>query len=156
MRRRTRECKIGKGDRVTKRDLTPTEQAAMRLWEAASSRKPCAPVRDLIGSDNIASAYAVQELNIAKRVRAGACPVGRKIGMTSAAVQKQLGYSEPNYGTPFAGMVSRLNGFPRQPTSRVTLACPRRGCYRATPEGSGYCPQRCIGSDRATLNGRLV
>jgi 2-keto-4-pentenoate hydratase len=74
----------------------------MRLWEAASSRKPCAPVRDLIGSDNIASAYAVQELNIAKRARAGACPVGRKIGMTSAAVQKQLGYYEPNYGTLFA------------------------------------------------------
>lgn len=79
-----------------------TEQAAARLWEAASSRKPCAPVRDLIGSDNIASAYAVQELNIAKRVSAGARPVGRKIGMTSAAVQKQLGYFEPNYGTLFA------------------------------------------------------
>ncbi|WP_201745138.1 2-keto-4-pentenoate hydratase [Aidingimonas lacisalsi] len=87
---------------MTKRDLTPTEQAAMRLWEAADSRKPCAPVRGLIGADNIACAYAVQELNIAKQVAAGARPVGRKIGMTSAAVQKQLGYHEPNYGTLFA------------------------------------------------------
>ena len=87
---------------MTKRDLAPTEQAAIRLWEAASSRKPCAPVRDLIGSDDIASAYAVQELNIAKRVAAGARPVGRKIGMTSAEVQRQLGYYEPNYGTLFA------------------------------------------------------
>lgn len=74
----------------------------MRLWDAASSRQPCAPVRDLIGSDNIASAYAAQQLNIARRVGAGARPVGRKIGMTSAAVQKQLGYCEPNYGTLFA------------------------------------------------------
>ena len=74
----------------------------MRLWDAASSRKPCAPVRDLIGSDNIASAYAVQELNIARRISAGARPVGRKICMTSAAVKKQLGYYEPNYGTLFA------------------------------------------------------
>ena len=87
---------------MTKRDSTPTEQAATRLWEAAISRKACAPVRDLIGSENIGSAYAVQELNIAKRVGAGARRVGRKIGMTSAAVQKQLGYYEPNYGTLFA------------------------------------------------------
>lgn len=79
-----------------------TEPAATRLWEAARSRTPCRPVRDLIGSDNIVSAYAVQELNIAKRARAGARPVGRKIGMTSTAVQKQLGYYEPNYGTLFA------------------------------------------------------
>ena len=74
----------------------------MRLWDAASNRKPCAPVRDLIGEGNIASAYAVQDLNIAKRIDTGARPVGRKIGMTSAAVQKQLGYYEPNYGTLFA------------------------------------------------------
>lgn len=87
---------------MTNRDSTPNEAAAMRLWDAARSRKPCAPVRDLIGSDNIASAYAVQELNIARRVSAGARSVGRKIGMTSAAVQKQLGYYEPNYGTLFA------------------------------------------------------
>ena len=79
-----------------------TEEAAKRLWEAASSRRPCAPVRDLIGADNVAAAYKVQELNIAKRIGAGARAVGRKIGMTSAAVQKQLGYYEPNHGILFA------------------------------------------------------
>lgn len=87
---------------MAKGDSIPTEEAAMRLWDAASSRKPCAPVRDLIGPDNIAAAYAGQELNIARRINAGARPVGRKIGMTSAAVQRQLGYYEPNYGTLFA------------------------------------------------------
>ena len=80
----------------------PTEQAAMRLWDAFTTLKSCAPVRDLIGSDDIASAYAVQELNIARRVQTGARPVGRKIGMTSAAVQEQLGYYDPNYGTLFS------------------------------------------------------
>lgn len=86
---------------MTKRVSTHIEQAAMRLCEAAGSLKPCAPVRELIGSDNIACAYAVQELNSAKRIAAGAWPVGRKIGMTSVAVQKQFGYHEPNYGTLF-------------------------------------------------------
>ena len=87
---------------MTKSDSIATEQAALRLRDAANNRKPCAPVRELIGSDNIASAYAVQQLNIARRISAGARPVGRKIGMTSVAVQKQLGYYEPNYGTLFA------------------------------------------------------
>jgi 2-keto-4-pentenoate hydratase len=87
---------------MTTRESIPTEQAAMRLWDAFTTRKPCAPVRDLIGSDDIASAYVVQELNIARRVHTGARPVGRKIGMTSAAVQEQLGYYEPNYGTLFS------------------------------------------------------
>ena len=79
-----------------------TDQAAVRLWDAASNRKTCAPVRDLIGEGDIASAYGVQDLSICKRIDAGARRVGRKIGMTSAAVQKQLGYYEPNYGTLFA------------------------------------------------------
>lgn len=86
---------------VTQDELTHIEQAAARLWDAASCRKPCAPVRDLIGPDDITSAYAVQAINAAKRVEGGARPVGRKIGMTSAAVQQQLGYFEPNYGTLF-------------------------------------------------------
>lgn len=112
---------------MTKRDLAPTEQAAMRLWEAAGSRRPCAPVRDLIGSDNIASAYAVQELNLAKRIAAGARPVGRKIGMTSAAVQKQLGYCEPNYGTLFADRAASdgeqiLQGRLLQPRAEAEIA----------------------------------
>lgn len=87
---------------MTQDDVPRIEQAAARLWDAASRREPCAPVRDLIGPDDIASAYAVQALNAARRVEDGARPVGRKIGMTSSAVQKQLGYSEPNHGILFA------------------------------------------------------
>jgi 2-keto-4-pentenoate hydratase len=78
------------------------EEAARCLWEAGVTRRPCAPVRALIGTDDLASAYVVQKRNIARRIEAGARPVGRKIGMTSAAVQKQLGYDQPNYGTLFA------------------------------------------------------
>jgi len=59
-------------------------------------------VRELIGSDDVALAYAVQEFNVARRLNAGARAVGHKIGMTSVAVQKQLGYGQPNYGILFA------------------------------------------------------
>lgn len=85
-----------------KADARAIEAAAKRLWDAASTHKPCAPVRDLIGADDIGAAYGVQEVNIARRAEAGARAVGRKIGMTSVAVQKQLGYDRPNHGMLFA------------------------------------------------------
>jgi len=44
-------------------------------------------VRELIGSDYIALAYAVQEFNVVRRLKAGHWAVDRKIGMTSVAVQ---------------------------------------------------------------------
>lgn len=87
---------------MTQNELTRVEQAALRLWNAASRCKPCAPLHDLIASSDVASAYAVQTLNVSKRVEGGARIAGRKIGITSAAVQSMLGCYEPIYGTLFA------------------------------------------------------
>ncbi|WP_121251769.1 2-keto-4-pentenoate hydratase [Nocardioides ferulae] len=72
--------------------------AAERLQQAAASGVPCAPVRDLIGSDDVAAAYAVQSLIIADRLASGARVVGRKIGLTSPAVQQWLGVDTPDFG----------------------------------------------------------
>lgn len=74
------------------------EQAARRLQEATASGVPCEPVRDLIGSDDVAAAYAVQSIIIGDRVAAGATIVGRKIGLTSPAVQQWLGVDTPDFG----------------------------------------------------------
>lgn len=78
--------------------------AADRLIEAATSGVPCAPVRDLIGSTDITLAYAVQEHVNRARLAAGARVVGRKIGLTSRAVQEQLGIDRPDLGVLFADM----------------------------------------------------
>lgn len=74
------------------------EGAARRLQQAAESGVSCPPVRDLIGSDDVATAYAVQSLIIGDRVAAGAAVVGRKIGLTSPAVQQWLGVDTPDFG----------------------------------------------------------
>ncbi len=72
--------------------------AVARLATALETRVPCAAVRDLIGTDDLAAAYAVQQGLVQKRLASGATVVGRKIGATSEAVQNQLGVDQPDFG----------------------------------------------------------
>lgn len=62
------------------------------------------PVREQLGNSNIAAAYAVQEINTRHWLDAGRRLVGRKIGLTSPAVQRQLGVDQPDYGVLYADM----------------------------------------------------
>jgi 2-keto-4-pentenoate hydratase len=62
---------------------TDITQAAARLTDAARRRWPVTPVRDLLGTEDIAAAYAVQRKLTRRRVAEGAVVVGRKIGLTS-------------------------------------------------------------------------
>ncbi|WP_432172653.1 2-keto-4-pentenoate hydratase [Streptomyces sp. Tue6028] len=84
-------------------DGAVTKVAAV-LDEAARTRTPCPPVRSLLPAGDIDTAYAVQRLHVSRAVAAGRRPVGRKIGLTSPAVQKQLGVEQPDFGVLFADM----------------------------------------------------
>jgi 2-keto-4-pentenoate hydratase len=75
--------------------MDEVELAAERLATAARDKVTCAPVRDLVGDDE---AYAVQRHNIGVRIAGGARVVGRKIGLTSPAVRRQLGVDQPDFG----------------------------------------------------------
>ena len=77
---------------------TRLDRAADRLESAAADGIACPPVRDLIGSDDILAAYRVQSELIARRLQRGAVRAGRKIGLTSAVVQRQLGVGQPDFG----------------------------------------------------------
>jgi 2-keto-4-pentenoate hydratase len=79
-------------------------QAADRLLDAARDHVPCAPVRDLLGSDDMAAGYAVQQLLTEAALASDREIVGRKIGLTSKAVQRQLGVGRPDFGVLFADM----------------------------------------------------
>ncbi|GAB2939796.1 2-keto-4-pentenoate hydratase [Streptomyces heilongjiangensis] len=79
-------------------------QAAARLLAASHEGRPVAPVRDLLGERDIDAAYAVQQELTRRRLAAGAVVVGRKIGLTSPAVQRQLGVDQPDFGVLFADM----------------------------------------------------
>lgn len=84
--------------------MTAVSTAFDRIDAALRHRTPCAPVRDLLGTTDIESAYRVQQLLTDARVRAGAKITGRKIGLTSPAVQQQLGVDQPDFGVLFDDM----------------------------------------------------
>ena len=79
------------------------QRAANRLWAARRAGIPCAPVRDLIGSDPW-MAYEVARVNLTRSINDGARRAGWKIGLTSTTVQTQLGITNPDYGTLFDSM----------------------------------------------------
>jgi 2-keto-4-pentenoate hydratase len=78
------------------------KQAADALWHADRANAPIAPIREILGTaTDIDAAYAVQQINTNRKVSSGRRISGRKIGVTSKAVQQQIGVDQPDFGTLF-------------------------------------------------------
>ena len=86
--------------------LDPDAAVALeRLTAARASRRPCAPVRDLLPADDLDGAYAVQSAWVADQLAAGARVIGRKIGLSNPVVQAQFGVDRPDFGVLLDTMV---------------------------------------------------
>jgi 2-keto-4-pentenoate hydratase len=83
-------------------DTKQIAEIAARLRKAAETGEAIPPVRDELA--DVAAAYAVQQVNTKHWLANGRRLVGRKIGLTSKAVQKQLGVDQPDYGMLYADM----------------------------------------------------
>jgi len=83
---------------------TVLNQAASALREAALSRHFIAPLSKTYADLDIDLAYAIQQCNTEQRLAEGRRLIGRKIGLTAAAVQQQLGVNQPDYGVLFDDM----------------------------------------------------
>ena len=64
---------------------------AARLCEAAETGRAIPPIRDELSGGGVEAAYAVQQPDTEHNLNRGGRLVGRKVGLTSKSVQKQLG-----------------------------------------------------------------
>lgn len=86
---------------------TPTPQqlqAAQALREAREQRVTVGRVSETFGIQGLEAAYAVAEENTRAALAAGRRMAGMKVGLTSRAVQQQLGVDQPDFGILFTDM----------------------------------------------------
>lgn len=85
-------------------DRADLAELAERLRRAERDGVPIEPIGDALSAGGVDAAYAVQRMNEDEWVAAGRRVVGRKIGLTSKAVQAQMGVDQPDFGVLFADM----------------------------------------------------
>lgn len=74
------------------------------LRRAEVERVPVRPIAEQQSGITVEDCYAVQAINIDRRVAAGGVVRGRKIGLTSRATQELFGVKEPSCGVLLADM----------------------------------------------------
>jgi 2-oxo-3-hexenedioate decarboxylase len=78
--------------------MSNAKELAARLIGAVDARTGIQALTKTAGSFDVATGYAVQDEVVADRVTRGHAIVGAKLGLTSAAKQKQMNVDQPLYG----------------------------------------------------------
>lgn len=86
------------------------EKFAAQLAEAETTQVGIDPLTVVDPEITVDEAYYIQLENIKKKLSEGQKIVGKKIGLTSVAVQKMLGVDEPDYGHLLDSMVVENGG----------------------------------------------
>ena len=78
--------------------MSKAEQYGLELYEALRGRQSLTPLVERDGDLTVDDAYAISLDFLARRVKDGEKVVGKKIGVTSKAVQDMLGVHQPDFG----------------------------------------------------------
>ena len=82
--------------RVT--DRTRLEALAGELWDAEQRRRPISPLTETEPDLTVVDAYAIQQINVDRKLAAGRVRLGSKVGLSAKAMQQLLGVDEPDFG----------------------------------------------------------
>jgi 2-keto-4-pentenoate hydratase len=77
---------------------------ADELFNAERDRRAVPPLSEREPDITVDDAYQIQLANVSRVTGMGHVISGKKIGLTSPGIQKQLGVNEPDYGHLFAAM----------------------------------------------------
>ncbi|MEK3934906.1 2-keto-4-pentenoate hydratase [Sporosarcina sp. FSL W7-1349] len=80
------------------------------LWDAEQTGRGVQALTELHPELSIFEAYQVQLHNIDKKLKSGQTVTGKKIGLTSLAMQELLGVDQPDYGHLLDSMVVENGG----------------------------------------------
>lgn len=83
---------------------TRVQQAADALRRARAEKRTIPRISETYGINGIDAAYAVAEVNTHTSLAEGRRISGKKVGLTSSAVQQQLGVDQPDFGVLFTDM----------------------------------------------------
>ncbi|MET3695769.1 2-keto-4-pentenoate hydratase [Bacillus oleivorans] len=89
---------------------TKVHDFANQLAEAENARVGMTPITAQESEITVEEAYRIQLENIHKKLENGAKITGKKIGLTSLAMQKLLGVNEPDYGHLLDTMLIKNGG----------------------------------------------
>lgn len=85
-------------------DLQTIKKYADMLYESEKNRITIPPLTEREPALTVDDAYSIQMENVNRAVSMGHVISGKKIGLTSPGIQKQLGVNQPDYGHLLAAM----------------------------------------------------
>ncbi|NME97813.1 2-keto-4-pentenoate hydratase [Aneurinibacillus aneurinilyticus] len=74
------------------------EEAVQRLMEAEKTKVPIRPLTEVYPGISVEDAYRIQLAAVERKTMNGARVVGKKIGLTSKAMQDMFNVTQPDYG----------------------------------------------------------
>ncbi len=77
---------------------TELSDVAQKLLAASREMKPIDPLTEIYPKITVEEAYRIQVINVEAQLAEGRKVVGKKIGLTSPAIQQMVGVDEPDYG----------------------------------------------------------
>lgn len=83
-------------------DVNHRDSAAKALLEANRTRHPIPPLSETYPGLDITDAYEIQLLTVKQWLADGRVVKGHKVGLSSPAMQRQVGVDQPDYGHLFA------------------------------------------------------
>lgn len=78
--------------------MTNNEKWAQALWDAEHNLEPIEQLTKQDPTLKLEDAYEIQLINIDKKLKAGDVVTGKKIGLTSLAMQRSLNVDTPDFG----------------------------------------------------------